>query len=160
LVGRVRAGRPERGDLASWEAPLPYTTEFVDGGRGVLRVGSGIVTSVEILDATRELQGDPERAGRLRYGLVDLTEVTELRLTSQDMRRIAEASLKIAKLVPGGVVAIIAPKDHDFGMARMWEHLVDEADWITRVFRNRVEADAWIREQLAAGPPQPASPTA
>jgi len=31
----------------------------------------------------------------------------------------------------------------------MWETLMDEAGWITGVFRERPEAETWMREQLA-----------
>ena len=129
---------------------MPYVTEFIDGGTGVLHVGSGVVTSAEIIEGARRVQSDESRARGLTHGLTDLTDVSELRVTTAELRLIVDASRKTAKLVPRGVVAIVAPKDHAFGMARMWELLIDEDGWTTRVFRDRVEAEIWLREQLSA----------
>lgn len=125
---------------------MPYTTEFIDDGTGVLHVGSGIVSSGEIVAGSHEVQSDEARARRLTHGLVDLTDVTELHVTAADMRIIAQASKRTAKFMPRGAVAIVAPRDYIFGMARMWESLVDEDGWTTRVFRDRAEAEAWLRE--------------
>ena len=129
---------------------MPYRTEFIDGGTGVLNVGSGVVTSAEIIEGARTVQRDESRAKRLTHGLTDLTDVSELRVTTAELRLIVDASRKTAQLVPRGIVAIVAPRDHAFGMARMWELLIDEAGWTTRVFRDRVEAELWLREQLGA----------
>jgi len=131
---------------------MPYATEFFDDGTGLLRVGTGIVTFDEIIAGARDLHLDEARARKLTHALVDFTGVTELRVSTDEARRIAEASKTTARLAPGGVVAVVAPKDHVFGMARMWETLVDEeAGWLTRVFRERAEAEAWIRARLANG---------
>ena len=136
---------------------MAYTTTFIDGGRGVLHVARGIVVSEEILGGAREIQRDEARARQLKYGITDLTDVEELRVTTQDMRRIAEGSKRTALLVPHGFVAIVAPRDHLFGMARMWEALVDEAEWETSVFRTRNEADAWIQTRLAGTTTSPSA---
>ena len=127
---------------------MPYTTEFVDDGTGVVHVGSGVAGSAEIVAGAREVQRIEARARKLTHGLTDLSDVTELRVTAADMRHIAEITKITAKLTPRGFVAIVAPKDHIFGLARMWESLVDEEDWTTKVFRDRTQAETWLREQL------------
>jgi hypothetical protein len=130
---------------------MPYTIECVDGGRGVRSVGSGVVTGAEIRAALAEIVGrNLERARGLRYAVVDLTGVTELRVTPTDVRRIAAEDRALQAVTPVGVVAVIAAQDHVFGMARMWETLVENG-WETHVFRAAGEADAWPPLMRARG---------
>jgi hypothetical protein len=128
---------------------MPYTTEFVDEGTGVINVGSGIVTGLELITAAIEIHRVEERARRLTHGLTDLTDVQELRVTPDEIKRVAvENHITASLALPGAVVAIVAPRDHPFGMARMWEALVDDTSWKTHVFRTRAEANAWLREAV------------
>jgi hypothetical protein len=130
---------------------MPYTIEYVDQGRGVRSVGSGVVTGDEIRGALEAVvRGAPARAPTLRYAVVDLSGVTDLRVTPKDVRVIATEDRALQAVTPGGVVAIIAPEDHVFGMARMWETLVEDG-WETHVFRTAAEADGWSPLQRARG---------
>lgn len=132
---------------------MAYVTRYFDDGTGLLRIGSGIVTAEEIVAESRKLQADPERARKITHALVDFTEVTELRISLEEARQVAETSKQLARVAPGCVVSVAAPSDHVFGVARQWESLVDEeAGWVTRVFRTRPEAEAWLRAQLRTGP--------
>src|SRR5690349_16987058 len=106
---------------------MPYTIEYVDRGHGVRSVGSGVVTGAEIRGALDEVAGSgPESHRALRFAVVDLTGVTELRATPTEVRRIAATDRTLQAVTPGVVVAVIAPEDHVFGMARMWETLVED----------------------------------
>jgi len=108
---------------------MSYTTEFIDDGRGVLHVGTGVVHGDEIHAGAMEDHRVEARARALRFGLVDLTDVTELRITSEDVRAIAAESHITARLAPHVSVAIVAPRDSIYGMARMWEILVEGTGW-------------------------------
>jgi len=46
----------------------------------------------------------------------------------------------------GRIVALYAKDDFPFALARMWQVFVDQTGWATRVFRDRSEATAWVRE--------------
>jgi hypothetical protein len=48
--------------------------------------------------------------------------------------------------VPNMLVAIAAPRDYAFGMARMWQAFVEDTGWNTAVFRSRAAASDWLRE--------------
>jgi hypothetical protein len=128
---------------------MPYTTELIDGGRGVLHVGTGVLTGAEILAGARAAHSAPGRVGKFTHGLTDLSGVTELRLTAEEVRRISEENRITARIaVPGAPVAIVATSELVFGMARMWEVHVEDTGWTTRVFRSRAEAEAWLRGRL------------
>jgi hypothetical protein len=131
---------------------MPYTTDFIDDMTGVLHVGSGVVLGIEVLAGTIEVHRDAERARRLAYSLVDLTEALELRITPEELRQIAIEDHRNAAVIPRLIVAIVAPRDHPFGMARMWEAFVEDINWRTGVFRTRSEARDWLRDQLS--PPE------
>ncbi len=131
---------------------MSYSTEFIDDGRGVLHVGTGIVHGDEIHAGSMEEHRVESRARALRFGLVDLTDVTELRITSEDVRAIAAECHITARLAPHAAVAIVAPRDALYGMARMWEILVEGTGWDIRIVRLREEALDWLRPvRLAKG---------
>ena len=128
---------------------MPYTFRIIDDGTGVIRTGSGVVTADEIITSAHETRSNPGRARKLTHALVDFSTITELRISNHEMHSVVHATTAVAKLTPGAVVALVAPASHAFGIARMWETLMDEAGWITGVFRERPEAETWMREQLA-----------
>jgi hypothetical protein len=89
---------------------------LVSEGRVVYLAGTGLLTGQEILDAKTKLLRESDRLKGLNYGLIDLTDVTELRVTRDDV-----------------------------GIARMWEAFAEVTRWNTHGFRSRAEADPWLR---------------
>ena len=128
---------------------MPFSTEWVSEGRGVYLAGTGLLTG---------LLRESDSLKRLHYGLIDLTDVTELRVTRDDVLEFVQVDMQIALIVPRPLaVAIVAPGDLAFGIARMWEAFAEGTRWNTHVFRSRTEADPWLRPwaegRLPAGPP-------
>lgn len=124
-----------------------FTNEFQEQGRRILQVGSGRLTGREIIQANEALLADGSRLKQLRISLVDLSDVDVVDVSTDDVRVIAGLDTQLSRLTPGLAVAIVAPKDHVFGMARMWETLADTTGWDTKVFRVRAEADAWLEQK-------------
>ena len=129
---------------------MPYTAQYFDDGKGVHKRGYGIVTGLEIFISAMEESRDQERARKLRYGLVDFSEVTDMKVTPDDIRRIVEANRKTAVLTPGAIVAIIAPSELPYALSRLWHTLSDDLGWQANVFHTRADAIAWLRKQLLA----------
>lgn len=127
---------------------MAYSTEYTLDGLGVIHRGEGIVAGAEVIAAAAEHYRLEERARRLRYGVVDFTNVTELQITAAEAQAIAEEDRLTAALAPDVAVAVIAPQDHVFGMSRMWETFAEATGWSTRVFRGRAEALTWLRKQV------------
>ena len=127
---------------------MPYSTEFLHGGRWARHVGSGVLTGAEVLAGTLEVQ-EAARHRPITHSLCDLTAVTTFRASAHEIREIAAAGKVTAELAPGGFVAVVAPRDHVFGLARMWETHVDGATWSTRVFRDLNGALAWLDDSKA-----------
>ena len=130
---------------------MPYTMEFTNEGKGLLRRGWGVVRGQEIIDSNHELLADAPRLGALAYARADFTEASGVEISAEDIHRIVESNTKMAKINPSVVVVVIAPRDAMFGMARMWETLADSTGWKTKVVRTAPEADAWLESELALG---------
>jgi hypothetical protein len=127
---------------------MPYTTSYVDEGKGVLKTGSGIVTGLEIFSSALQEGHDEARARKLRYGLVDFSAVVEMKVTPEDIRRIVEVNRTLAAFTPGAFVAIIAPGPLPYALARLWHTFSDDLGWKANVFHSRPDAISWLRKQF------------
>ncbi len=130
---------------------MAYTTEFVDEGRGVVHTGHGVITGDEIIDAATCALQAVQGGIPLRYALVDFSGITQFSVNTAEIKSIAHVNIAIAEIIRDICVAIIAPSDHAFGMARMWQAHVDATDWDTCVFRDADAARAWLGEHLVGG---------
>jgi hypothetical protein len=116
--------------------------------KGIVLLYSGVLTGEELIAVNRSLV--TERSGGLRYAIVDLSAVDELLISVADIR----ATIKDDKLLsgiaePGMLVAIAAPQDLGFGLARMWEAFAGhETKWRIAVFRSIDDASLWIQKSL------------
>jgi hypothetical protein len=129
---------------------MPYSTEFIDGGRGVIHLGEGVLTGDELIAGSLLVRERAEREGRIEYGLTDLSAVIEFRASPKDLRRLADAQMTLARIIPRGISAVVATSEHIFGMARMWEAYAEDTHWAIRVFRDREAAELWLRETIEA----------
>lgn len=134
---------------------MPGTIEFVEDGRGLVFSGSGVLTGQEILEAKEALAADEVPLRTVKFALVLLEDVTAVDVTIGDLRAAAIVDRRLARMMPNAAVAIVAPRDHDFGIARMWEAIADVPEWTTYVFRSREEADAWLRALAVQSEPAP-----
>lgn len=120
--------------------PLTYR---IDKSLGMIfGTATGVVTLDEIRPAVRDLLVDP--GFEPTFGeLMDLREVTELRLAHDDIRRF----VGFAPLSGGGRRAIVVNAtrggDHLLGDSRMHQLQLEEADRV-RVFRDMDEARRWL----------------
>ena len=122
-----------------------FQTMFVEGDAGILFVASGIVTADEIRSAKLQLLSQADRVQRIRFALVDFRNASDLIVDTEGLRRIVDVDRQLATLLPGACVAVVAPKDHMFGLARMWEVSVEATGWKTWVFRSAADACGWLR---------------
>ena len=129
---------------------MPYIASYLDGGKGVHKKGSGVVTGPELFAAALADRSDEARARKLRYGICDFSEATDMQVTPVQIRQLVEINRKMAELTPGGIVAIVAPGSLSYALARLWHTLTDDLGWTSNVFYTRPDAIAWVRKQLLA----------
>lgn len=125
---------------------MPGTVEFIEGGRGVVFRGSGVLTGQEIFEVRKALEADEAPLRRVKFVLVLLEDVTTVDINVEDLRAGAVVDRRLGQIMPHAAVAIVAPREHVFGVARMWEAIADVPEWTTYVFRSRDEAEAWLQD--------------
>jgi hypothetical protein len=124
---------------------MSYT---IDQEAGVVRIRCwGILTNEEMLSCVERMHGDPAR----RPGtpsLVDCRDIQEVRVTSAGMAAAAEIEKMLADPVQEPwAVAIIAPQDDVFWLARTFEGLRAGSPARVRVFRSAADAEGWLQGQ-------------
>ena len=127
---------------------MPIATAFTPDGAGLLRTAQGQVTGAELIAADIPLLSDPATIARLRYVLLDFGDATDLQATKEEARSIANQDAEFASVNPQISIAIVAPRDVQFGMSRMWQVFVADTGWETAVFRDRPAAVAWLRGRV------------
>jgi trans-aconitate methyltransferase len=129
---------------------MPYNSSYVDDGKGLLKIGSGIVTGAEMFAVATTDPLDEARARKLHYGLVDFSAVTDMQVTPTHIRQLVEINRKMASLTPGALVAVIAPDPMSYAISRLWHTFAEDLGWKSNIFHARPDAIAWLRKQLLA----------
>ncbi|HEY6268086.1 MAG TPA: hypothetical protein VIX11_07310 [Candidatus Acidoferrum sp.] len=108
--------------------------------RLITSTASGVITLPEIWAHQEKLDKDPDFDPSFAQ-LLDVTQVTKLKLSSEDVRRVAESNT----LSTNPRLAIVATSSLVYGMARMFQIFREmKGEEKTRVFRDRDEALAWV----------------
>lgn len=126
---------------------MPFHPLFQDDG-GVVCKGSGVVEGKDAYTMNAQLYSSDEAVKKIRYQIVDLTEITEFRITSDEIKGIASQDARAMKLNPNMYIAIVAPDPMSFGMNRMYQAYTAEGQDKVGVFRDLLQAKAWIAEHL------------
>ena len=127
---------------------VPIEVRYLDNGIGASWLGGGVVTGQDLIDASKETFAPEERLKQIRYALVDFTHIEGVSISPADIRKKAILDGGAASIVPNTVVALVAPEDLTFGLARVWDAYVDGLSWETMVFRSVAEAESWIEERV------------
>jgi hypothetical protein len=110
---------------------------------------SGAMVAEDFFTANKSFLATPDEIKKWRYGLVDLTAVQSMDIGYVDISRVVAQNLTIASIAaPGVVIAVAAPGDHGFALARMWQALVERVGWETMAFRSLGEAEDWIQRKV------------
>jgi hypothetical protein len=107
---------------------------------------SSDITGDDILEAKRRFFAHPFAAAP-RYVLCDFSPVRSFAVSLADVRRIVEQDRAAARKQPGVVEVVVAPTPVEYGSARMWEMLVEDARAQTKVGVTRAEVLAWLEDQ-------------
>ncbi len=127
---------------------MPIDIQRLHEGAGVIYNCRGTMTFKDFYDASSGFLDFPEELKKWRYAIIDLTAVEGMNLNYDEVASIAEQNKRLAAgTTPGTLVALSSPKDLGFGIARMWEALVEQVGWETQTFRSRAEAAQWIKKR-------------
>ena len=129
---------------------MPVEIKDCDDGLGVTISGRDSITDQQWLDEFKKhLTQEEDKFRKYRYSLSDYSAVTEVDVSNASIQALAELCIQASKINPYPVVAIVAPSDLAFGLARMTETLISETYWKTEVFRSRQEAVEWIKKEVS-----------
>ena len=126
---------------------MPCQTEWSD--HGVVWKWSGELSDAGILDNNREFY-EHDRFSELRYQLCDFLEVNKISASNEGIRRAARQDAEASRRNPHVKVAIVTTSDLVYGLTRMYELSGYESLWQTEIFGTRAEAEAWVKECVAA----------
>jgi hypothetical protein len=126
---------------------MPYSTEVIENGKGILHIGTGMVTGGDLMSSASTVFDLIKQGLRPEYGLTDLSDVTDFAVSAGEIEKNAELNSTIARHLPSIRLAIVAPADNIYGMARMWQAHTDRTGWTSRVFRTKAEALAWLKQE-------------
>lgn len=130
---------------------MPMSLAYVGDG-GVIARGEGVVTGRDLKKLNEIVYASPEDIKKISYQICDLTRVSELNISSSDVRELSMQDKQASQLNPNMLVALVAEKDVVFGFSRMWEALSDDSPYESKVFRRMEDAHQWIRERLQEKP--------
>ena len=86
-----------------------------------------------------------------RYELHDHTNTTNINLSADDIRNIAEYSMKNNDIFDQFFLAIYAPNDLTFGMARMFESFyeIKNRKINSQIFRDKEDAIQFLKNKMS-----------
>jgi len=126
--------------------PIEYQIDHVR--RLVSTSAKGILTAEDIFNYQSEVWSRPDVRGYDE--LVDMSEVESIvSPTSRKMRQLADIAASMDEATVAAKFAIVAPKDLEYGLGRMYGALRDSDPRSTKkvcVFRTAEDALAWIEK--------------
>jgi hypothetical protein len=128
---------------------MPYGLEYIDQGRGVLRVASGRLLADEIIASDLRLLAHVSRlpkAERPRYALIDMSAVTEVAIASGDAHRIIDVNERLATYLPIAHLAMVCTRPDVLMVLVQLQATGRRLRWISQLFDARATAEAWLDE--------------
>jgi len=124
-------------------------TYEIDQDAGVVRVRCwGTLTNQEMLDCVERLHSDPQRRPGMP-SIADCREVQQMQVTPAALQAAATIVnvLSDPMQVPWAL-AVVAPEDEVYWAARTYEVLRAGSPETIRVFRDALEAEGWLQQQM------------
>lgn len=103
---------------------------------------SGEVTDLDLIDYAEKILS--EELEDQNDDFIDLTDVTTVSVTGRGLRKTVGVLERGGRASNPGRVAVVAPSDVTFGMARMLQAFRSESPIEVRVFRVASEAREWM----------------
>lgn len=124
---------------------MPIQIEVRHDAMGVVYHCRGAMIIEDFFAANDSFLATPEEIRKWRYAVIDLSDVESMAINYTDVSRVVTQNANIAgKAVPGVLLAVASPRDYGYGLARMWEALVERVGWETMTFRSLAEAEDWV----------------
>ncbi|MDH3642106.1 MAG: hypothetical protein OES38_08415 [Gammaproteobacteria bacterium] len=125
---------------------MPYTITVDPLGHRVSFIATGTYSQAEAFQSIQDMVGHPDfRAG---YDvLVDMTGVEDVPLWGEDIREKVDFDKGLLAVLGTGTWAFVAPTDLVYGLARMYQALMDDTPVHLEIFRDLRTAQAWLDDR-------------
>ena len=130
---------------------MPMNIDYMADG-GIIASGKGVVTGSEIKEVNDIIYESPEKIEKIVYQICDLTNVSDISLSTSEIEEIAMQDKKASEINPNMFIAVVGETDLVFGLSRMWEAFTYEYPFEAMVFREMEDAQQWIKEKLHKKP--------
>lgn len=114
--------------------------------RLVVTTVQGEVTAEDLRLHAEAMASDPQRRGTLDE-IVDLTGATESSIATRAIRDFAQLMREKDRNTPGTKLALVAPANAAFGLARMFEAYRQHPSFEIQVFRDGASALRWLERE-------------
>ncbi len=130
---------------------MPISKAEADGGLGCVFTVEGLLEDAEYFACLHEhLTTEFERFAGYRYTLFDMSEMGEIAVETESIRKVAALAEASAERNRDSVVAFVTPSQLAFGLYRLFDLSMGEHAWENRSFDKREDPERWLRERIAA----------
>ena len=126
---------------------MTINVNFIDNGRGVEILASGLVTGNEIISAHKEIYA-PDKLESQRYHIIDKSQCTEYDVNASDIETMSQLDRDAAQVNAHIIMAIVESSCLKFSLSELWQAHVESFIEHSKSFSNRADAEQWISETL------------
>ncbi len=122
---------------------MPITYHFAES-QGVVETEATLPLAPEdVLKAAAEINGDPRYRPGMKC-LCDLSGLSDFEVSAEDAWSLRSQLGQLGGVMSEGAVALVAPSDYVYGMARMYVQILDDIGAEVEIFRDAETARAWL----------------
>lgn len=122
---------------------MPYTIEMDLNQRRVWFKALGVYSQADAFQSIQDMLNHPHFEAGFDV-LVDMSEVQDVSLWGADVRDKVEFDRTLIDSIGAAKWAFVAPTDLVFGLARMYQALMDDSPIQVNTFRDLHAAQAWL----------------
>lgn len=122
---------------------MPITHHYDGATRTLHAVIQGTITDEEVLEYARRVAPDTEIPPGRRE-LIDLSGVEQTDVSGAGLREVADVFRAHDQTLFETKIAIVAPTDIAYGLARMYQAFRSDSPVLLQVFREREAAVYWL----------------
>jgi hypothetical protein len=126
---------------------MPVKINILQDGMGIEFISSGIVTGKEIIEANKKIY-TKEQLLRLRYKIIDRSTCTEYRVSTDEMKIIANQDVEASKINNNITILLVSSTSVQYGMTRMWQVLSEDTGFKSVIFRDRESVNAYLKKNF------------
>jgi hypothetical protein len=124
---------------------MPYLTDLIHGGTGLLRTGEGILTGMEMVRGAKVALNLNADLSRVNHSVIDFSKVARFEVTQDELEVIVwVAGDNISRLGHAFCIAIVAPDDEIFERCQAFNLINKRPDATLQIFRDLPQAMAWL----------------